>query len=151
MDTKEHEGNKLVRRIFKNAMSSLLKPLVSFASLVVTYLLLQVLRGYKALLSPMLPNACRFVPTCSEYAAEAISTYGAFRGTLKACWRILRCHPFSAGGFDPVILPEKPAGEPVCVCHARKEPADASESAPVVLVPHSNSSLNLRLNHFWRC
>ena len=140
-----------MRVLTKNAHSIVFKPLVSFVSLVVTYLLLQTLRGYKALLSPMLPNACRFVPTCSEYAAEAISTYGAFRGTLKAIWRILRCHPFSAGGFDPVILPDKPAGEPVCVCHARKESTETPEPAPVVLASHSTSSLNLRLNHFWRC
>lgn len=114
------------------------------------YLLL-MLRGYKALLSPVLPNACRFVPTCSEYAAEAISTYGAFRGTLKAIWRILRCHPFSAGGYDPVILPDKPAGEPVCVCHARQETSTAPEVVRVDIAPHPEPSLNLRLNHFWRC
>ena len=113
------------------------------------YLLL-LLRGYKALLSPMLPNACRFVPTCSEYAAEAIERYGAVRGTLKAMWRLLRCNPFAAGGFDPVILPEKSAGEPVCVCHARQEAPAPVEPAPLVL-PQSSSSLSLRLNHFWRC
>jgi uncharacterized protein len=113
------------------------------------YLLL-LLRGYKTLLSPMLPDACRFVPTCSEYAAEAIERYGAVRGSLKALWRLLRCHPFSAGGFDPVILPEKSAGEPVCVCHARQETPEAAESAPVV-VPQPSPNLNLRLNHFWRC
>ena len=114
------------------------------------YLLL-LLRGYKALLSPMLPNACRFVPTCSEYAAEAISTYGAFRGTLKATWRLLRCHPFSPGGFDPVILPDKPAGEPVCVCHAQQKTTASPEPPPLALEPRHTPSLNLRLNHFWRC
>lgn len=75
------------------------------------YLLL-LLRGYKSIVSPLLPNACRFVPTCSEYATEAVERYGAFRGGLKALWRLLRCHPFSPGGFDPVILPEQPAGTP---------------------------------------
>jgi len=114
------------------------------------YLLL-MLRGYKALLSPMLPNACRFVPTCSEYAAEAIEQYGALRGGFMALWRLLRCHPFSAGGYDPVILPEKPAGEPVCVCHARQETPTSPETVPVIPAAHPNSSLNLRLNHFWRC
>jgi len=113
------------------------------------YLLL-LLRGYKALLSPMLPNACRFVPTCSEYAAEAIERYGAVRGTLKAVWRLLRCNPLVAGGFDPVILPEKSAGEPVCVCHARQKAPAEVEPAPLVL-PQSSSSSSLRLNHFWRC
>ena len=90
------------------------------------YLLL-LLRGYKQWLSPVLPNACRFVPTCSEYAAEAIEQYGALRGVAKAMWRLLRCHPFSAGGYDPVILPPKPAGTPACVCHSREvRPATAS-------------------------
>lgn len=75
------------------------------------YLLL-MLRGYKAILSPMLPNACRFVPTCSEYASEAIARHGALRGGWMTIWRLLRCHPFAAGGYDPVLLPEKPAGTP---------------------------------------
>jgi uncharacterized protein len=79
--------------------------------LIRAYLLL-MLRGYKAFLSPLLPTACRFVPTCSEYASEAIERYGAVRGGLIALWRLLRCHPFAAGGYDPVILTEKPAGKP---------------------------------------
>jgi len=114
------------------------------------YLLL-MLRTYKALLSPMLPNACRFVPTCSEYASDAVAQYGAVRGGLKALWRILRCNPFSAGGYDPAILPEKSAGEPTCVCQARQRTAETPERAPVELALHPSSSLNLRLNHFWRC
>ena len=60
------------------------------------------LRMYKKLLSPMLPAACRYVPTCSEYAEEAIERYGVLRGSVKAVWRLLRCHPFAHGGFDPV-------------------------------------------------
>lgn len=66
-------------------------------------LALWVLRGYKWLISPLLPPACKFVPTCSEYAQEAIAYYGFWRGTGKAAWRLLRCHPFSRGGFDPVV------------------------------------------------
>ncbi len=118
--------------------------------MIAAYLLL-LLRGYKALLSPFLPSACRFVPTCSEYAADAIARYGTFRGGLKAFWRILRCNPFSSGGYDPAILPEKSAGEPVCVCHARQQAKPAPEPAHVVVAAHASSSLNLRLNHFWRC
>jgi hypothetical protein len=114
------------------------------------YLLL-LLRGYKALLSPLLPNSCRFVPTCSEYAADAIAQYGAFRGVLKAFWRILRCHPFSTGGYDPAILLEKSAGEPMCICHERQQAATPPEVAPAEFAPHPTPSLNLRLNHFWRC
>ena len=64
--------------------------------------LLALLRGYKAALSPFLPPACRYVPTCSEYAVEAIERYGAFRGSAMAMWRVLRCHPFVRGGYDPV-------------------------------------------------
>jgi len=64
--------------------------------------LLGLLRGYKWLLSPLLPPACRYVPTCSEYAAEAIERHGALRGSALAIWRVLRCHPFVRGGYDPV-------------------------------------------------
>jgi putative membrane protein insertion efficiency factor len=66
--------------------------------------LLTLLRGYKWAVSPLLPPACRYVPTCSEYAAEAIDRYGAFRGSAMAVWRVLRCHPFVRGGYDPVPL-----------------------------------------------
>ncbi|MEO7971273.1 MAG: membrane protein insertion efficiency factor YidD [bacterium] len=65
-------------------------------------LLIALLRSYKTFVSPFLPPACRFFPTCSEYAAEAIGRYGTIRGTGLALWRLLRCHPFSAGGYDPV-------------------------------------------------
>ena len=57
---------------------------------------------YKRLISPMLPHACRFVPTCSEYAMEAIELHGVFRGSLLALKRLLRCHPFAKAGLDPV-------------------------------------------------
>jgi hypothetical protein len=50
----------------------------------------------------MLLPACRYVPTCSEYAAEAVERYGAVRGAMMGVWRLLRCHPFAKGGFDPV-------------------------------------------------
>lgn len=50
----------------------------------------------------MLPGACRFVPTCSEYAAEAVEHHGAFRGSVLALWRLVRCQPFARGGYDPV-------------------------------------------------
>ena len=60
------------------------------------------LRVYKRFVSPLLPPACRFHPTCSEYAAEAVEAHGVARGLALAARRLLRCHPFSAGGFDPV-------------------------------------------------
>jgi len=65
-------------------------------------LLLLLLRGYKSALSPMFLPSCRYVPTCSDYAAEAIEEHGAVGGTALAIWRLLRCHPFVRGGFDPV-------------------------------------------------
>ncbi len=63
------------------------------------------LRAYKSVVSPWLPPACRFVPTCSEYAAEAIARFGLLRGGWMALCRLGRCHPFHAGGFDPVPPP----------------------------------------------
>ena len=64
---------------------------------------LHLLRAYKWAISPMLPPACRYTPTCSEYALEAIERYGVLRGGVKAAARILRCHPFVKGGYDPVV------------------------------------------------
>ncbi len=60
------------------------------------------LKVYKKGISPYLPNACRFTPTCSEYAMEAISKHGAIKGTMLASYRLLRCNPFCRGGYDPV-------------------------------------------------
>lgn len=60
------------------------------------------LRGYKLFISPLFPPSCRFTPTCSEYAAEAIGKYGFLRGAVLGVKRILGCHPFAAGGYDPV-------------------------------------------------
>ncbi|HLJ89257.1 MAG TPA: membrane protein insertion efficiency factor YidD [Candidatus Angelobacter sp.] len=60
------------------------------------------LRFYKSLVSPMLPSACRYVPSCSEYAAEAVALRGIFMGVALAAWRLLRCNPWAHGGFDPV-------------------------------------------------
>ena len=64
--------------------------------------LVQMLKGYKRWISPLLPVSCRYVPTCSEYAMEAISIHGAVRGSALALGRLLRCHPFVRGGYDPV-------------------------------------------------
>jgi uncharacterized protein len=60
------------------------------------------LRLYKRFLSPILPSACRFSPTCSEYMIEAVGKYGVLRGVGRGVLRLLRCHPLHAGGFDPV-------------------------------------------------
>ena len=73
-----------------------------FAKLVVV----QLLRAYKWAISPLLPPACRYVPTCSEYAMEAVERYGVLRGGAMASMRLLRCHPFVRGGYDPVVKGE---------------------------------------------
>lgn len=65
-----------------------------------------LLKFYKATISPLLPPSCRFIPTCSEYAREAIERYGALRGTWMSLGRLLRCQPFHQGGYDPVVKTE---------------------------------------------
>ena len=64
--------------------------------------LLWMIRFYRAGISPMYPSCCRFRPTCSQYALEAVEKYGAAKGSWLAIRRILRCHPFHEGGYDPV-------------------------------------------------
>jgi putative membrane protein insertion efficiency factor len=60
-------------------------------------------KGYKYLISPLLPPSCRFTPTCSIYTIQAVEKYGVLRGAFKGLWRLLRCHPFSRGGYDPLL------------------------------------------------
>ena len=66
------------------------------------FLVLDLLSVYKAVISPFLPPACRFEPTCSDYARQAVEKYGAVKGTWMGVKRILRCQPFCKGGHDPV-------------------------------------------------
>ena len=61
-----------------------------------------LIKGYQKIISPLLPPSCRFYPSCSEYGIEAIKKYGVFKGGIMTAWRILRCNPFSKGGYDPV-------------------------------------------------
>jgi uncharacterized protein len=75
------------------------------------FVTLQLLRAYKWAISPILPPACRYVPTCSEYAMEAVDRYGALRGGCMAFARILRCHPFARSGYDPVVKQATDAGK----------------------------------------
>ncbi|MDE3200779.1 MAG: membrane protein insertion efficiency factor YidD [Acidobacteriota bacterium] len=74
-----------------------------------TRILLALLSFYKRFISPALhsisPGGCKFQPTCSEYAQIAIATHGPLRGVALSIWRLLRCHPFTRGGFDPVPPP----------------------------------------------
>ena len=66
-------------------------------------LALAFLQIYKRWISPVFPPSCRYVPTCSEYALEAVDRYGVLRGGMMSAWRLLRCHPLAAGGLDPVV------------------------------------------------
>ena len=65
-------------------------------------IVIAVLRGYKLVVSPLLPSACRFYPTCSEFMAEAVRKHGVMKGVWMGLKRLGRCHPFHAGGYDPV-------------------------------------------------
>ncbi|MDF2701371.1 MAG: DUF37-containing protein [Rubrobacteraceae bacterium] len=68
-----------------------------FRTLVIT-----AIKGYRRFVSPMLPPSCRFKPSCSLYTLQAVEKHGLLRGSLMGARRVLRCHPFSEGGFDPV-------------------------------------------------
>ena len=67
-----------------------------------TIILIQFIKGYRFILSPLLGQSCRYLPTCSEYSIEALKTYGFFKGLFLSIKRILSCHPWGQGGFDPV-------------------------------------------------
>lgn len=75
---------------------------------------LSLLDAYKRWISPLLPAACRFEPTCSVYAHEAIEYHGLSRGMRLTVWRLLRCQPFSRGGFDPVPTGHEASGRTAC-------------------------------------
>ena len=86
-------------------------------------LALRVLRAYKWAISPLFLRACRYVPSCSEYAMEAVERFGVVRGGMMAGARLLRCHPFVRGGYDPVVKVQR-------CCESA--PVEATESAPHV-------------------
>ncbi len=95
--------------------------------------LLGLLRLYKRWISPVFPPSCRYVPTCSEYAMEAVERHGVVRGGLMAGWRLLRCHPLAKGGLDAVVkdaslrptLPQnaRKDGPPACPTYSDEEMA----------------------------
>ena len=73
-------------------------------------LLMLLIRGYRTLISPLLGNHCRFYPSCSHYAYDAIQHHGALKGSWLAGTRLLRCHPWHPGGYDPVPPPTQKSG-----------------------------------------
>ena len=91
------------------------------------FVAIQLLRAYKWAISPMLPAACRYVPTCSEYSIEAVERYGAIRGSWMSLMRLLRCHPFVKGGYDPVVKPQTAALAPKTLMEERRFSAAFSE------------------------
>jgi len=84
---------------------------------------LWLLRGYKRWISPAFPPSCRYVPTCSEYAMEAVERYGVGCGGSMALWRVLRCHPLASGGLDLV-------DDPTLAQKTRKDGAPDKDGAP---------------------
>jgi putative membrane protein insertion efficiency factor len=84
-------------------------------------LVLLPLRAYRRLVSPLLPPRCKYHPSCSAYAIDAIDSFGILRGTVLAGWRLLRCNPFSHGGYDPVAAQTL----------FRPRPAPAPDSKPL--------------------
>ena len=67
-----------------------------------TYILIKIIKCYQFLISPLLGNSCRYVPSCSDYSIQSLKTFGFFKGLYLSLKRILSCHPWSDGGFDPV-------------------------------------------------
>ena len=94
------------------------------------WLLIALLKAYRYGISPLLGRHCRFEPSCSEYAMEAVQTHGALRGGGLACARLCRCHPWHAGGYDPVPPTADRSAKPQAT-----RPAARSVSAPAVSAP----------------
>jgi putative membrane protein insertion efficiency factor len=65
-------------------------------------IIIYIIKVYKKYVSPLLPSSCRFYPTCSQYAVDAINKYGVLKGCIKGIYRVIRCNPFNKGGYDPV-------------------------------------------------
>jgi putative membrane protein insertion efficiency factor len=89
-------------------------------------IMLAAVRFYRSWISPALPGSCRFAPTCSTYAHQALERHGAWRGALMTARRLLRCHPFHPGGYDPV--PEKTSDFKLQISNSKKKPACYLES-----------------------
>ena len=79
-----------------------MKTLWHYISRILVWLLVMPIRFYQTAISPYTPPSCRFTPSCSEYARQAIITHGPFKGLYLAIWRILRCNPWGGSGYDPV-------------------------------------------------
>lgn len=83
-------------------MKSFFRFIFTYFSKALSYFLIALVYVYKYIVSPVLPRACRFYPTCSQYAIVAIKRHGIIKGTFLSAYRVIRCNPFCSGGYDPV-------------------------------------------------
>lgn len=124
-------------------MSVVLQRALQFIARLPTLLLIGLVRFYQVAIGPWLPPSCRFTPSCSTYALQALRKYGALKGGVLAVWRVLRCNPFGAHGYDPPRwfgerLPEEP---PACGCtveaaeHQPTLQTSTAEGGPVTRSP----------------
>ena len=84
-------------------LNSFIKIFLGLISALPSWVIKLLLKSYKNFISPLLPGTCRFYPSCSSYALQAFSKYGFFKGFWLSLKRVLRCHPFNAGGYDPLV------------------------------------------------
>lgn len=103
------------------------------------YLFIALVRGYQFFISPYFPSSCRYYPTCSHYAIDALKIHGFFKGTALSVWRILRCNPWSDGGEDPVPEPDTTA-----TFHAARHSDSGEHPVPD---PEKSCHSNTHLNH----
>lgn len=101
-------------------------------------LFIQLIKAYQLFISPRSAPCCRFTPSCSQYAIDAVRTHGAFKGFFLAAWRVLRCNPFSKGGYDPV--PEKKTRGSGAGCKKQKNGRRGANDAKRLQQEHPSSS-----------
>ena len=102
---------------------------MSLLARVLTRILLLPVLAYRATISRIMPDICRFEPSCSDYMRDALLEHGPFRGLALGCWRLLRCQPFGTGGYDPVPRPPGAPPRPLDDREPRSDRARTDEAA----------------------